>query len=100
MKRIILLTASVLSLAFYGYSQCTPDLTNTHVGITPDSAPNLPHAVVGTPYSTVMQIRVPLDTSVLYMGFPVTVDFDSVILSSFTGMPTGYTYACNPSSSC
>jgi hypothetical protein len=92
MKRLLFLIATSLFISYTGYSQCTPDLSNTHVGILPDSATNLPHAVVGVPYSTVMQVYVPVDT----VSGSITCDYDYVKLTSMTGLPAGWTYACVP----
>jgi hypothetical protein len=92
MKRLLFFIASSLFISFASYSQCTPDLSNMHVGILPDSATNLPHAVVGVPYSTVMQVYVPVDT----VSGSITCDYDYVKIQSFTGLPAGYTYACVP----
>ncbi len=75
-------------------AQCTPNTTITNPGTYPDSATGLPHAIVGQAYSTVIQIRVLTDTTI--SGNHATVD--SVILNSVTGLPTGFTYATNPSS--
>jgi hypothetical protein len=92
MKRLLLGIITSLSISFTGYAQCTPDLSNTHVGILPDSATNLPHAVVGTPYSTVMQVYVPFDT----VSGPITCEYDYVKIDSVWGLPAGYNYACVP----
>jgi hypothetical protein len=93
MKRLLLFFACSLIISLNAHSQCTPDLSNTIPGIQPDSATTLPHAMVGVPYSTVMQVRVPLDT----MFGSTTCDFDYIKITSFTGLPPGYTYSCNPS---
>lgn len=91
---IIVLTLSVHSLAT---AQCTPG-TSTIPGITPDSATGLSPAIANQPYSQVLQVRVPQDTSVqLIPGIPVTVTIVSIQLSSFTGLPLGLSYNCNPS---
>src|SRR2546430_4948284 len=98
MKKFLLLTAAAFVLLVKGFSQpCTPDISITKPGIFPDSATNLPHAVVGTPYSTVMQVRVPHDTTVIIFSQSINITIDSIVLKSFTGFPSGYTNACNPS---
>ena len=38
-------------------------------------------------YETVIQVRVPKDTVVDYLGNVVTADFDNVVLDSVTNMP-------------
>jgi hypothetical protein len=93
MKRLLLLISSSLFISYSTYSQCTPDGHTNPPYIQPDSATNLPHAVVGNPYSSVIQVRVPLDTT---SGSLVCV-YDYVRIDSIAGLPPGYSYACNPS---
>jgi hypothetical protein len=92
MKKLLLLFTAICFYMVSGHAQCTPDLANLHSGVLPDSATNLPHAMVGVSYSTVLQIYVPVDT----IG-TLHLDYDSVVITSFTGLPAGYTDACNPS---
>jgi hypothetical protein len=97
--RKLLLTAvtAVLSLiAFSSGAQCIPDTSITHNvnGIYPDSATGLPHANVGVPYSTVIQLKVLRDTT--YNGAPAQVN--TFTITGVTGLPTGWTYSCTPSS--
>lgn len=77
--------------------QCVPG-TSTTPGITPDSASGLAPAYAGQPYSQVMQIVVPTDTTAMIGPIPVTVNIVSISLTSFTGLPPGLTYTCTPSS--
>ncbi len=99
MKRILL---SILFIAAIGlsqsFAQCVPNTSITLPGITPDSATGLSAGVAGSPYNQVMQIKVPVDTQVVLIpGSPaVTVNITSIQLVSFTGLPAGLTYACNP----
>lgn len=96
MKKIVLAVA-FLFLSLPGvFAQCTPDTSITHnePGIYPDSATGLPHAVVGIPYSTVIQLKVITDTVV--SGQSATVD--SVVITGVTGLPPGFTYQCTPAS--
>ena len=82
----------VLFVSFTGITmvsaQCTPDPLANAPGIYPDSATNLPHATAGIYYSTTMTACVPHDT----MTFLI---FDSVGVTSITGLPAGYTYTPN-----
>lgn len=95
MKKITLLLCILFS-GYAAFTQCIPDLTITQPGIYPDSATGLAPGVVGQPYNQVMQIRVPVDTQVVYLGFSLTATIQSIELMSFTGLPPGITYACNP----
>jgi hypothetical protein len=95
MKKLVLSFILFSFIGFNGlYAQCTPDVNITHPGTYPDSATGLPHAKVGTAYSTVIQVRVLTDTTV--SSIPATVD--SIVVSSVTGLPAGFNYATNPSS--
>jgi hypothetical protein len=80
------------------FSQCTPNPAITQPGIFPDSATGLTPAVINQPYLQVMQMRVPVDTVVSIGPLPVTVPIVSIELMSFTGLPAGLSYSCNPAS--
>ena len=54
---------------------------------------HIPHATVGIPYSTTFQILVPVDTT--YLGLPAIID--SINVTGVTGLPSGFSYSCNPS---
>ena len=93
-----LLTSILVIVLFTGitYSQCIPNTAITTSGIFPDSATGLAIGTVGQPYNQVLQIKVPVDTVTTFGGFPLTVPITSIALSSFTGLPPGLTYVCNP----
>ncbi len=88
MKKKILVLLFIIPL--FGISlvnaQCTPDPIYTSTGLYP--ADSLPHADVGTSYSTIMTIVIPADTNL--MGFPVTID--SVGITNINGLPASLTY--------
>ena len=98
MKRIVLLLFTFTAISFFSAAQCVPDTSITHndPGIYPDSVTNLPHAIVGIPYSTTIQMKVLTDTVVIIFGQPVPVTIDDVTINSVTGLPPGYTYSCTP----
>lgn len=77
-------------------AQCQPDtnITGNVPGIYPDSATGLPHAFVGVDYSTTIQLKVVRDTT--YLSLPAVVD--SMVITGVTGLPSGFTYSCTPSS--
>jgi len=87
MRKIITLL-SFIFLSSYSFAQCVPDITITTPGFYPDSAAGLPHAVVGIPYSTDIQVLSPSTIQ----GFSV----DSVVLDSIAGLPSGFLYSCTP----
>ena len=88
-----LLAAAVLILTFsISYSQnCIPDGQYTTNGIHPDSATNFAPAYAGTPYSQLITVIIPQDTTVF--PFP-PIPWDSTVMVSMTGLPPGFTYAC------
>jgi hypothetical protein len=94
--RSFLFILLAFSSGSYAQAQCTPDLSITQQGLYPDSATGLPHAYVGVPYNTVIQIRVLTDTT--YLGLPAKID--SVRIDSIRGLPLtgGFAYQCNKSS--
>lgn len=90
---------TILSFLFIAYfsstAQCVPDTSITHnvTGMYPDIATGLPHAAVGQPYATTIQLKVLVDT--VYLG--ITVPIDSVNINNVTGLPAGFSYSCTPS---
>ena len=61
----------------------------TSPGIYPsDTLPDIP---VGNPYSAVVQFVFPPDTII----GPITVNFDSFIVTTVTGLPTGINWDCD-----
>ncbi len=92
----LLLTFSAICIALFSYSQCTPDASITSPGIFPDEITNLDEAFVGQAYSTQIDVLTPLDTSVSLSGLTVPVTISTIDLTSITGLPNNFTYACNP----
>ena len=93
MKKILL----TLTLAFIfigANAQCTPDPQYTLAGIYPDSATGLPNALVGQAYNEVITIITPLDTGIVYLGVPLTVDIIDITLDSVNGLPPNFVYDC------
>lgn len=93
MKKISTLIL-ILHLSYFNAgAQCVPDPSYTVPGIYPDSATGLPHAIVGQPYLTDMQLRILTDT--IYLGLPAIID--SIRVTGVTGIPAGFSYSCTPS---
>ncbi len=100
-KKNLFLVILFLSHIFLSAAQnCTPSLSYTQPGIYPDSVIGLPHAYAGTPYATVINIKVDSDT--VYSGF--TFIYDSVRIDSVKMMKgsawvspsvLGFGYSCN-----
>jgi len=97
MKIVSVFFAMIFS-AFAAWSQCTPDTNITHgeIGIYPDSATGLPHAITNMPYNTVIQVKVGTDTLVSVTP-PVSAHIVSIDITNVLGLPTGFSYTCNPS---
>lgn len=99
MKRILL--GMFFGLAgTYAMAQCTPDMSVAgDVGIHPDSATNFAVAYVGTPYGQTVTAVIPADTCAQLLPAPLpctTLAFDSVVVTSVTGLPAGFTFTCAP----
>ncbi len=92
MKKI-LLVLFVCITTLSAFAQCTPDPTTPNNGNFPNK---LDTAWVGIPYNMVVTNAVPLDTTVLVTGVPISVTVDSVKILNFTGLPAGYTKAYHP----
>jgi len=97
MKRLLLF----VSIAFLGIAQanaqCTPDPQYTDPGIYPDSATGFASGCADQPYTQLITNVVPVDTCVVIIpGFPCqTVNFDSIVIVNFTGLPASLSYACS-----
>ena len=89
-KNLLLITAILIMGAFQIMAQCTPDNTITKP-LVPDSATGLPHAYANSPYSTIIQLKVP--GSAVYSG--LTVNIDSIKIISVSGLPASFSYVCN-----
>lgn len=97
------LTALLLLISGTVHAQCTPDPNNTSPGIFPTPVTGVAQGVVGDPYSQVLTLNVPQDTtidlSVFFPGLPTataTVNFQTI--DTINGLPPGLTFACNPTS--
>ena len=88
---------------------CVPDPQYTLPGIYPDSATNLPCAVVGDLYNAIITVVLPVDTLTEFpagSGNMVTVNIDSIKVEDtpggssdpVSGLPTNIVYACAPAS--
>jgi len=98
MKKIALILIAFAAISLTAAAQCVPDTSITHndPGIYPDSATNLPHSIVGIPYSTTIQMKVLTDTIVVIFGQNIPVTIDDITVTTVTGLPPGYTYSCTP----
>lgn len=97
MKKL-LLVSTVLFSSYITQAQCTPDMTETVPGMHPTQAEGLSPATVGTPYSQTITVIIPADTTIeLVPGFPTTVPINSAKVNNVIGLPSGFSYACNPS---
>jgi len=98
MKKLLLTIFTAAGITF-GYSQCTPDMSQTEPGIYPDSATNLMIAYELVPYSQTVTAVVPADTCVQILppGWPCTVlTIDSIVVDSVTQLPAWATWTCAP----
>lgn len=87
----LLLSITFLCLFIFGVNaQCTPDPQYTNPGVYPDSATGLSPAYVGQAYNEVITVIVPLDTTILIGPIPLTLTFDSVVVSGWQGLPPGF----------
>lgn len=95
MKKLILsLTFASFALGSFAQS-CTPDQTITSPGTYPDI---LPDGTAGEYYEESVQFRIPADTNVDFNGTTVNAVIDSIKVIDVQNLPSGITYACNPSS--
>lgn len=92
MTKTLLYSLAILLLTNTAYSQCT--IAPIAIpGIYPDTTTNLPPATAGTSYGTDIQARVFEDTVVA----GTTVIVTDITINNVAGLPSGFTYTCNPS---
>lgn len=90
----LLLSMCFFSLAWTALAQnCTPDVSITEPGIYADG---LDTAIVNEPYNATIHVLALSDTNVIFSGSQITAIIDSVRLDTVLGLPTGFTYACEP----
>jgi len=97
MKKTLLILTFVFA-AIFANAQCTPDPQFTAAGIYPDTSIGLAPAYVGQSYNENITIITPTDTVVDVLGSMVAVTIDSINLTSVTGLPSGFSYSCDPPS--
>jgi hypothetical protein len=91
MKQLLLSATMLFLLTFGANAQCTPDPAFTSTGVYPDSATGLNPAYVGQLYEETITVRVPVDTTLFIGPIPLTLTFDSVVVSDWQGLPPGFT---------
>ena len=104
-KKYLFTLVLISTFNFFMNSQCTPvplsegfivPDTSTETIYNGDTVTLLKSVEPNVAYETIIQVRVPKDTVVDYLGNTVLADFDNVILDSISNMPSGLSYACNP----
>ncbi|MBW8050662.1 MAG: T9SS type A sorting domain-containing protein [Cytophagales bacterium] len=96
MKKLLytLIVLGVSAFQVVNAQICNPDLSITTPGIFPDTAIGIDSAEVGIPYCQEIQIRVPPDTVDPTSGLFLNINY--IKLDTIKGLPTTFTYACNP----
>jgi hypothetical protein len=96
MKKIFTFFIAILALSAATNAQtvCTIDTTNVKFGISPNDT-TAPHVIRGAAFDTVAQIYVPGTYAITYMGFPVSITINWIVIDTVTGFPAGITYAEN-----
>lgn len=88
-------------MALSASAQCTPDpqYTQANPGIFPNQATGFVSGCVGVPYTQLVTNVVPPDTTTTQIVFgqpvPITVDIDSIVITSVTGLPPGLSISFN-----
>lgn len=95
MKKL-LLSFTVIALAFMSSAQCTPgaNFADSTYGAWPDTVQNFPSATVDVFYTTDLNFKVPVNAG------DIDPEYDGATIESFSvdsvvGMPDGYAYSCN-----
>jgi hypothetical protein len=97
-KTVLVLTFICAVLLAYSQNGCAPDPQFTAAGIYPDSVTGLLPGYVGNVYNQNITIITPSDTTVDVLGQSANVTIDNIDLTSVTGLPSSFSYACDPPS--
>lgn len=100
MKKHLLFLLFAAGYGTASYAQCTPDMSQTQPGIHPTVQENLAPATVGVPYSQTLTVIIPADTCVQIFPPPApctVIPISKAVVTNVDGLPSGFTYACNPS---
>ncbi len=104
-KKYLFTLVLISTFNFFLNAQCTPvplsegfivPDTSTETIYNGDTVTLLKSVEPNVAYETIIQVRVPKDTVVDYLGNTVLADFANVSLDSISNMPSGLSYACNP----
>jgi len=90
MRRRLALLLAVLFFATAAFSQSCIVSTAADSGLVFPAADTFPCIDAGQPYSNAIQIRMP-------GAFHGIINIDSMVITSITGLPSGISYAFNPS---
>lgn len=97
MKKILLPALMVFCslTGVYAQAPCTPDseALNNSNGIVPDSSTNFVKGCLNQPYSQVISVRVPHDTTAAQLG-GATVAINYVQVTGVNNLPPNFTYEC------
>jgi len=100
MKKVLLAFITISFSATQLYAQCSPDLSMTSPGISPDSTTGLAHAVVAQSYSDTLQFRIPTDTTIVYLSTPLFFTINYIRVDSIIGLPPGFTWSSSECGAC
>ncbi|MFT4660836.1 MAG: hypothetical protein ACI8XB_001104 [Patiriisocius sp.] len=95
MKKIILFAGALL-IGLASFGQCTPDpaYAGETFGFWPSPTEGLPPSFEGLMYSTVVNIKAPINGGEIDPAYSA-YNIDSVEVSSIVGLPDGYSFDCN-----
>jgi hypothetical protein len=91
MKKLFTLTFLSVFFLIELNAQCTPDYTNTRLGLYP-LGDSIPCATQGTAYDQTIQIYSPDSVSIMFGSSPITVHVYSIRIDSISNLPCGLNY--------
>jgi len=97
MKKVLLTVSAIAMGIGSAMAQCTPDpqYATESFGLWPDSIPFVTDnaAMAGMDYSSQIDIKTFVDTTISASGISATVYIDAFKIVSITGQPTGFNWA-------
>lgn len=94
-KSLLIFALFCIAFAPLAQAQCTPDVSQTTPGFSPDS---LPPACVGELYNQTVTLVFANDTVISTPLGNVTIDFLSYRITGIQNLPPGITYSCDDDS--
>ena len=98
MKKILSILIGTVAFSMFSFAQnCTVDNSIVITGVYPDTIQGFKDGYVNTDYEQVVQIRIPIDSTLDWNSISIKATVSHGIINSVAGMPSGFMFNCNNS---